>query len=239
MPGFHTEWTVFPHGPVGTIDDGILSVEGEIHMPLGTFPRRMTVAALEAGGSVVFSPVALHEPAMREIEAFGTPKFIVVPNGFHRLDAQIWKQRYPQAKILCPPGAKKRVAQAVKVDATSDVMGDDAVSLVIADGTRRAESVLLIRRDRGSTLVVNDLISHVRHPKGLGAKIFARVFGFGVKRPQMAREVRWLLVNDKAALARQLRQWAEIPDLRRIIVSHGDIIDRPPETLKAIAARLS
>jgi hypothetical protein len=118
-------------------------------------------------------------------------------------------------------------------------MGDDAVSLVIADGTRRAESVLLIRRDRGSTLVVNDLISHVRHPKGLGAKIFARVFGFGVKRPQMAREVRWLLVNDKAALARQLRQWAEIPDLRRIIVSHGDIIDRPPETLKAIAARLS
>ena len=48
----------------------------------------------------------------------------------------------------------------------------------------------------------------------------------------------WLLVNDKAALARQLRHWAAIPDLKRIIVSHGDIIESPRETLKAIADSL-
>ena len=238
MPGFHTEWTVLPHGPVETIDDGILSVEGEIRMPLGTFPRRMTVAALADGGTVVFSPIALHKPAMQQIEALGPARFMVVPNGFHRLDARVWKERYPNVKVLCPPGAKKRVEQAVAVDATSDVLGDDAVTFVITDGTRRAESALLIRRKGGSTLVINDLISHIRHPKGVGANIFARVFGFGVKRPQMAREVRWLLVNDKAALARQLRHWAAIPDLKRIIVSHGDTIDTPRETLKAIADSL-
>ena len=239
MPGFHAEWTVFPHGPVETIDDGILSVEGEIRMPLGIFPRRMTVAALNGGGTVVFSPVALHEPAMQEIEALGRPRFMVVPNGFHRLDARVWKKRYPNVKVLCPPGAKKRVEQAVAVDATSDVLADGAVSFVITDGTRRAESALLIRRKGGSTLVINDLISHIRRPMGLGANIFARVFGFGVKRPQMAREVRWLLVNDKAALARQLRHWAAIPDLKRIIVSHGDIIENEPaEVLKRVALTL-
>jgi hypothetical protein len=239
MPSFHTEWTVFPHGPVETIDDGILSVEGDIRMPLGIFPRRMTVAALNGGGTVVFSPVALHESAMREIEALGPPRFMVVPNGFHRLDARVWKQRYPEVKVLCPPGAKKRVAQAVAVDATSDILDDEAIGFIITDGTRRAESALLIQRKCGSTLVINDLISHIRHPKGVGANIFARVFGFGVKRPQMAREVRWLLVNDKAALARQLRHWAEIPGLKRIIVSHGEMIEaEPAAVLKRVALTL-
>jgi hypothetical protein len=228
MPRFHTEWTVFPHGPVQTIDDGILCVEGEIRMPLGVFPRRMTVTALRGGGAVVFSPVALHEPAMREIEQFGPPAFLIVPNGFHRLDARIWKQRYPEAKVLCPPGARKRVEQAVAVDAASDVIGDDALDFIIVDGARRAESALMVRRGAGTTLVINDLVSHVRHPRGVGANIMARVFGFGVKRPQMAREVRYLLVDDKAALARQLRHWAAIPDLRRIIVSHGDMIETDP-----------
>jgi len=36
-----------------------------------------------------------------------------------------------------------------------------------------------------------------------------------------------------------LRRWAEHPLLRRVIVSHGDIIDREPQAaLKALAATL-
>src|SRR5690349_2014310 len=107
MPKFHTEWSVFPHAPAEQIDDRILSVEGSIHMPLGQFPRRMTIVRLQDGRTVVFSPVALHEPEMRKIEEFGALSFLVVPNGFHRLDSRIWKQRYPEAKVVCPPGAKK------------------------------------------------------------------------------------------------------------------------------------
>jgi hypothetical protein len=67
----------------------------------------------------------------------------------------------------------------------------------------------------------------------------ARLFGFGVKRPQMAREVKWLLVRDKPALAAQLREWAALPDLVRVIPSHGEIIDRPRATLERIAASLT
>jgi hypothetical protein len=239
MPGFHTEWTVFPHGPVETIDEGILSVEGEIRMPPGVFPRRMTVAALRSGGSVVFSPVALQEPAMREIESLGRPSFMVVPNGFHRLDARIWKQRYPELTVLCPRGARKRVEQAVAVNATSDVMGDDEVKFITVDGARRMESALLIRRAAETTLVVNDLISHIRHPRGLGAKLISRLMSFGIKRPQIGREVRWLLIDDKAALARQLRHWAAIPNLSRVIVSHGEMIGMDPAaTLRRIALTL-
>ena len=238
MPKFHTEWTVFPHGPVERIDNGILSVEGEIRMPLGRFPRRMTVVALSGGRTAVFSPVALHEPAMREIEELGTPAFLIVPNGFHRLDSRIWKQRYPEMKVICPPGARKRVAEAVKVDAVTDVLKDRDVDFVIAAGTRKMEGALIVRRAKGTTLVINDLISNVRHPKGIGANVMARLFGFGVHGPQMAREVKWLLVKDKPALAKQMREWAALPDLKRLIVSHGEIIDEPAQALTRVANSL-
>jgi len=238
MPKFHTEWTVFPHGPLERIDDGLLSVEGQIVMPLGRFPRRMTVVALSRGRTAIFSPVALHEPAMRQIETLGTPTFLIVPNGFHRLDSRIWKQRYPEIKVICPPGAKKRVEAAVKVDATRDILKDADVDFIVTNGTRKMESALVVRRSEGTTLVINDLISNVRHPKGLGANIMARLFGFGVRRPQMAREVKWLLVREKPALAKQMRRWADDPHLKRIIVSHGDVIERAADVLRRVANSL-
>lgn len=239
MPKFHTEWTVFPHGPVEKIDDGILSVEGEIRMPLGRFPRRMTVVALRDGRTVVFSPVALREAAMREVEEFGTLSFLIVPNGFHRLDSRIWKQRYPDMKVICPPGAKARVEQAVAVDATTDILADTAVEFVIVPGMGEAEGALIVRREGRRTLILNDIISNVRHPEGLGANIIARLFGFGVKHPQMAREVKWLFVENKQALSAQLREWAAMRDLKRVIPSHGDIIERPGPVLERVANDLS
>lgn len=239
MAKFHEQWTVFPHGPVEKIDDGILSVEGEIRMPLGRFPRRMTVVALGDGRTVIFSAVALHEPAMREIEDLGTPEFLVVPNGFHRVDSRIWKQRYPEMKVICPPGAKRRVEKAVAVDAISDILADTAVKFLIVPGMGEAEGALIVHRFGRTTLILNDIISNVRHPQGIGANIMARLFGFGVKRPQMAREVKWLFVKDKAALAAQMREWAAIPDLVRIIPSHGDIIEQPAPTLERVASQLT
>ena len=46
MPKILEKWTVLPHGPLQSIDDGILTVTGDIPMPLGNFPRRMTVVRL-------------------------------------------------------------------------------------------------------------------------------------------------------------------------------------------------
>jgi hypothetical protein len=67
----------------------------------------------------------------------------------------------------------------------------------------------------------------------------ARLFGFGVKRPQVPREVKWLFLKDRSALAAQLREWAAVPELRRLIPSHGEIIDRPQRSLERIAESLS
>jgi hypothetical protein len=239
MPKLHKEWTVLLHGPVEEVDDGILTVQGVITMPFGKFPRRMTVVRLSGGRCAVFSAISLDEPGMHRIEELGTPTFLIVPNGFHRTDAFSWKQRYPDIKVVCPPGAQKRVSEAVAVDATANVLADEHAEFVIVAGTGGAEGALVVRREGATTLILNDVLANVRHPPGLGAKIMARLFGFGVKRPQVPREVKWLFLKDRRALANQFRGWAAEPGLRRIIVSHGDIIESDPAAiLRRVAAEL-
>ena len=239
MPKFHKQWTVLPHGSIEEVDDGILTVEGDIPMPLGKFPRRMTAIGLGGDHSLIFSAMALKESDMRRIEALGKPSFLVVPNSHHRLDARIWKQRYPQLKVLSPPAAKDSVAEATPVDAGKGAFGDKSVELVTVAGTGEAEAALVVTRSSGTTLVVNDVIANVRHPRGLGAKIMARLFGFGVKRPQVPRVVKRIMVQDKEALAGQFRAWAADPQLKRIIVSHGEIIESDPAgVLRTLAAKL-
>lgn len=239
MPKFYEKWTVLPHGPLKTVDDGIMTVEGDIPMPLGKFPRRMTVVKLSRNRTAIFSAMALKEAGMRRIEALGKPSFLIVPNGHHRLDARIWKQRYPQLKVVCPPSARKSVADAVPVDATDDILRDKSVDFVTVRGTRGAEAALVVRRRSGTTLIVNDVLANVRHPRGLGAKIMVRLFGFGLKRPQVPRVVKRVMIKSKRELADQFRDWADEPDLRRIIVSHGDVIESDPDNvLRSLAAKL-
>ena len=44
---------------------------------------------------------------MRDLEAYGAPAFLIVPNDHHRLDAQIWKERYPALKVIAPDTAAR------------------------------------------------------------------------------------------------------------------------------------
>ena len=194
-------------------------------MPLGTFPRRMTVVRLASGGTAIWSAVALNEPEMARIEAMGAPAFLIVPSDGHRLDARIWKQRYPDLRVVAPPGAKAAVEEAVPVDATDDVLGDPAVRFVTMPGTGEHEAALVIEREAGTTLVVNDLIGNLHHPDGIMQHVMGRLMGFGVSEPQVPRVIRHKVVEDPKALARQFRDWAKIPNLKRIIVSHGDPIE--------------
>lgn len=228
MAKLNQDWIVQPHGDIVAVADGILTVQGSIVMPLGRFPRRMTVIALRDGGSAVWSPIPLREPDMARIEGLGAVRFLIVPNQGHRLDLKPWSMRYPEARIIAPPNAREAVAEAAPVDATGDIVGDPSLDFQCVAGTKADEFALTVRRVDGTTLILNDILSNVRHPEGIGANIMARLLGFGVKRPRTSRPVRRMFVEDPALVGRQFRAWAAIPDLRRIIVSHGEVIDSAP-----------
>ena len=188
MAGAFKEWTVLPHETVTRLDDDLLTVVGMLPMPLGDFPRRMTVVRLRDARLVVFSAIALDEPEMRALEDWGRPAFLIVPNERHRKDARIWKDRYPELVVICPEGARVQVGEVVPVDATDADFGDPAVRLVTVPGTELREAALVLRRPTGTTLVVKELIWNVGDQPGLGGWFF-RHGGFTGDAPKIPKLV--------------------------------------------------
>jgi len=232
-------WNVLPHGKLTPMDDGMLTVEGRIKMPLMDLPRRMTVVRLHDSRLVVWSAIALDDAAMATFEAFGRPAFLVVPNDHHRLDAKAWKNRYPELKVIAPEGAREKIANVVAVDTQSPDFGDPGVTFVTVPGTREHEAALVVRKERGTTLVLNDLVGNIRAASGIDGWLL-RLAGFAGDDAQIPRVVKMALVKDAADLRAQLLEWAELPGLRRIIVSHGDPIESEPQrTLRDLAASLA
>ena len=235
MPKPFDKWTVLPHTPIEVIDDNILSVEG----PLGKFPRRMTIVRISGQRLIVHSGIALDEAEMDRIESFGKPIFLIVPSAIHRMDAKPWKQRYPDIIIACPPGARSKVEELVKVDTVAPDFGDPTVHYTDVAGTSQREGALIVNDSQGTTLVLNDVIFNVRKQPG----VFGFIFGMlGVTGPEakIAKVVLMRLVHDKRALRSQLEQWANLDNLKRIILSHGAVIEADPcDILRGIAASLT
>jgi hypothetical protein len=232
-------WKVRPHGKLQQVSDDILSVVGEIRMPLTTFPRRMTVVRLKDGRLVIFSAVALDEKGMRQIEAFGCPAFMIVPNDHHRLDARMWKDRYPDLCVVAPKGSREKIEEEVPVDTTEPDFGDPDVALVTVPGTDEREAALEVTGSDGLTLVLNDIVGNVRGEHGLGGWML-RKMGFAGDEPHVPGPVKLNMIEDKKALRAQLLRWAEGDSLRRILVSHGEEIDDDPRgKLRELAAELA
>ncbi|CAN5598662.1 hypothetical protein BH09PSE5_BH09PSE5_28900 [soil metagenome] len=233
-----TRWTVLPHGKLAEVDENILTVVGELHMPMTELPRRMTVVRLQDGRLVIFSAIALDDDEMRSIEQYGTPAFLVVPNDIHRLDAKIWKERYPNMQVVAPEGSRMKIDEVVQVESTSPDFGDRNVEFITVPGTRGREAAMLVDTGNGTTLVLNDLVGNIRSEAGFGSWLL-RVAGFAGDEAQIPRVVKLSLIEDKKALRSKLIEWSQIETLERILVSHGAIIDESPrDTLAELAASL-
>jgi len=232
MPKAFDTWKVFPHRPLEKLEDNLWRIEGDL--PNGNGTRVMTIVKTKGGGLLVHNAIALEEELMKEIEAFGDPAWIVVPNGFHRLDCKVFKQRYPKAKILAPSGAKKKVEQVVAVDGSYDERIDDDVKLSHLNGLKGAEGIVSVRHGGGTTLVFNDCVNNLPKLSGL--------FGFLLSptgMPAVPRITRWFMMKDRAAFRGHLEQLAATDGLARIIVSHGKpMTDAPREILEKVASRL-
>lgn len=231
------QWTVLPHGPLHRVDDGLLSVTGRLPMPVGDdFPRRMTVARLRDGRLVIFSAIALDEDEMSELERLGTPSFLIVPGVIHRMDAKTWKQRYPALKVLAPAGARKKVEEVVPVDATASSWDDPDVRFTAVAGTADREGALIVERESGTTLVLNDLIFSLADRPGFTGWLF-KVTGMTGQEPHIPALIKMGAVDDKRAVAAQLEAWSRLPRLKRIVVSHADIIAQDPAAVLERIAR--
>ncbi|MCA9694067.1 MAG: hypothetical protein KC636_31055 [Myxococcales bacterium] len=236
-----TSWKVLPSDPPVQLADNLWRVEGDIE---GMSIRRcMVVARLRAGGLVLHNAIALDDAGMAWLEGLGAPQVMVVPNGFHRLDAPRYRARYPALRVVCPAGSRKKVAERVDVD--DDYRGcprpdpdDDSVELRHLEGVKGVEGVMTVRSSDGVTLVFNDAVFNLQHGRGLFMFVYGRLMG-NAGGPKVTSITRWLLVKDKRAFRADLEALAATPGLTRIIVAHGDVIDDDAAgVLRSVAATL-
>jgi Domain of unknown function (DUF4336) len=237
MPKAHTTWRVLPHRALETIGERVWRLEGDLeNMPL---KRVMTIARRTDGGLVVHNPIAADDATMAAIAALGEIRAIVVPNGYHRLDVGVFHQRFPAAQIICPAGARAKVEQVAPVNATyDDAFTDAAVELVTIDGTKAREGAMIVRGGDGTTVVLNDLVFNMPHAPGFQGFVLKNLVGStgGVK---ITRIARLAVIASKPAVRAHLERLAALPDLRRVIVSHHEVIDRDPAgELARVAATL-
>jgi hypothetical protein len=197
-------------------------------LPNMSLKRAMTVARLGASDGtnaalVIHNAIALDSAAMRELESWGTPKFLLVPNSYHRLDAPAYAQRYPTLKVFAPRASAKKVQEVVRVDGTyADFPHDETVQLRSLQGVGEAEGAMLVRSQDGQTVILNDIVFNMDRPRDVFGFLLTAVMG-SAPGPRISRLARFALVKDKTTLKRELAELAALPQLQRLVVSHEKV----------------
>jgi hypothetical protein len=219
-------WTEASHGPLTALADGLWTVEATLEtLPIG---RRMVVFRLDDGSLAVHSAVCCDAATMAAIDAEGPVRWIIVPSGYHRLDAGAWKARYPEARVITRAASRARVEQRVAVDGDYDLLpAGGPLSWVALDGVP-AEGAFVHRDPAGAvTLVFNDAFMNIpdRLPgfRGLVVKLIGSAGG-----PKVTRTAKYFIVKDRPAYAAHLRRLAETPGLARVIPGHGLVVASDP-----------
>jgi hypothetical protein len=237
MPKVNTSWNVLPHLPIEKLEPNLWRVQGT--MQGMALKRVMALVKLDDGRVVVHSAISLDDASMAELEAWGTPAVLLVPNAYHRIDAPAWVERYPGIQVWCPKGGRKKIEEVVRVDGVYDDLdlGED-ITVEYLDGIKKVEGVVIVRSESGTTLVFNDALFNMPHATGLAGFIL-RYITQSTGGPRVSRLFRLFAVKDRNALADHFERLAGIPDLVRLIVSHHRVItDQPAETLRRVAADL-
>jgi hypothetical protein len=227
-----TTWTVLEHEPIEKHSENLWSVSGK--MPGGN-QRRMAIARRADGGLVIHNPIALNDDEMKEVEAFGKPAFLVVPNAFHKQDSIIYKQRYPQISVLCPQTARKKVSQIVEVAGNLDEMPKDAnVELFHLRGMKEREGALRVQNNGQSALVFNDTLLNLEPGSGVAGFFMAPTGTLSVP-----RFTRWMMLKDGGELKAHLHELASSPGLSHVVPGHGAVLAANTATaMNEAAARL-
>ncbi len=216
-----SQWNALKHEPIEKLSENLWRIEGTL--PNMSLRRVMTVVRLADGRLVVHSPIALDDAGMKELEAWGTPAFIVVPNGFHRLDAPAWKARYPNARVLAPKGSRKRVEQKLPVDGTVDELpADPGLRVVPLSGINDGEVALVVTSKDGTSVIVTDAVFNMDRGHKFFDRVMMSLMGSGPG-PRVTRIFKMIALKDKAAFRADLEKLAATPNLQRFIVAHGKL----------------
>lgn len=208
--------------------DRIWTVEGpEVSFFGFPYPTRMAVIALQDGTSWIWSPVALDEELVQEVEAkAGRVQHIVSPNKIHHLSMKQWQDRFPDARLYASPGlADRRVAKDLTFYATlmeepDQMYAPEIDQTLFGEGSGLTEVIFFHKPSR--TVLLTDCVQ--RQENTTGFKVFLlKMDGMGGDTGGTPGEWRFLMwITGKMAQAREtldhiLNDWAP----EKFIIANG------------------
>jgi hypothetical protein len=224
------EWALLEHGPVEVLAPNLWRVEGVLNR---SNRRVMVLARLKDGRIVMHNAIALDEPSMARIDAWGDVAAILVPNGFHRRDAFIMQARYPKAKVYAPRGAVAAASKATPCAGSyADAPGDATVKIRDLAGIREREGVMLVESSDGISAVFCDTVLNL--PK---QPFFFELFLAPTGMLSVPRITRRVFAKDRNALTEDLCRIAD-EGLTRVVPGHGAVVSEDAaERLREAATR--
>jgi hypothetical protein len=229
LPPAPANWKVLPHSGLESVGENAWRITGAL--PNMALPRTAFIARRADGDLLVHSAIAVDDATLAQICALGRPRYLMVPNAFHRLDAPAWKARFPDMRVICPAAARKAAEEKVPVDAVIEELGGEfdaasGVTLVSVPGVSGKEAVVRVAGSTGSTLGFCDLLFNLPHQAGFMGWVFKTLGSTGG--PRVTKIARWTMVKDAPALGAFLRSQAESGALTALVPGHGDLIANNP-----------
>lgn len=241
----NSEWEshLFPHSPIEELAPNLWHVTGTF-LKESMVPREMILYRLPDSSLLIHSAIALDEPTMIQLESLGKPKIMIVPNPIHKLDARVYKQRYPDLIVVAPLVVKPYAEQVVAVDAIAEeILPQYGITCHQPAGINPQELVYELPLPTGKALIFTDILFNLTDeyltkyvPKNkyiiywLGAAGFFGITFFG----------RRFFMNDRSAYRQWLENLSNDGQLQVISVAHGEpITTNCSQKLREAAARLS
>jgi Domain of unknown function (DUF4336) len=196
-------------------------------LPVGT---RMTVIRLTGDRLLLHSPVALDRDLREQLDALGRVCFAVAPNRVHHLYAGDVARVYPGARLWVAPGlARKRPDlefEAVLTDEAPEAWRGEVDQVFFRGRPYENEVTFFHRASR--TLILCDLAFNFGPSAARSTRLLMKLLrSYGRLGPSTLDP---LLIRDRRAARESLERilgW----DFDRIIVAHGDVLDRGGHTI--------
>jgi Domain of unknown function (DUF4336) len=229
---------VLTYPPLNTLKpvaDNIWIVDGPVirfgaPWPKLPFPTRMTVVRRGVSDLFIHSPTPLVPRLRAEIDAIGTPRWIVGPNRIHYWWIPEWHAAFEGAHVYLAPRIQEQAGQHIRfacstLDRDRGYPWDADIATVPVEGSYMTEVVFFHRASR--TLVLTDLIENFE-PKKIDSLLMRWLTWFGgVQDPDgtMPRDMRLTFRRHRSQLKAAVETmigWAP----ERIILAHGRWYDR-------------
>ncbi|MDQ2878893.1 MAG: DUF4336 domain-containing protein [Pseudomonadota bacterium] len=187
------------------------------------YPTRMAVARLSDGAAWIWSPIALTPELADAVEAIGSVGYIVSPNKLHHLFLAGWASRWPDARLMAPPGLARKMPDLRFDGELADTPGAGwaaDIDQVVFRGSFAMEELVFFHR-ASRTALIGDLIQRFppEYMRGLTG-LMMKLGGVEGERGSTPRDWRMSFLHRKPARAarRKLLDWQ--PD--RLLIAHGE-----------------